>query len=377
MVDEADAVGQAATVTLDGAAGSARPSERRFLHFRVLKELGQGGMGVVYKAFDEKLRREVALKVPFERYVTDEARRRRFFREARSASKIRHPGVVEIHEVHDEHAPPFYVMELVRGETLRARLARGPASVARTLHLAKEICDVLAAAHAAGIVHRDLKPENVMVTDTGEVKLLDFGIAKVFASGDDFGHAATQSAVQTADGQVIGTPEYMSPEQATGAEVDARSDVFSFGVLLYEALTGVSPFRRGRAMEMAVAVSRDEAAPILSLRADVPRGVVRVVERCLAKDSGDTVRRRARAWRRAPRSRASPHTPMALAGGGTGSRCDGRRRRVARAAHTWGSGTGRIDLRGHRASDSGREWRSTAARVHPHAHRPPGRRLER
>ncbi len=259
--------------------------DRSLLHFRICERLGAGGMGTVYKALDEKLQRHVALKVLTRRQVSDEETTRALFREARLAARLGHPNIASIYEVHEEETPPFLVMEFVEGRTLRAELAEGPIPPARAVRIARDIAGALGAAHAMGIVHRDLKPANVMVAANGAIKLLDFGIATALKRPPDEtpgGEAA--AAVDTfGAGRVVGTPEYMSPEQSAGDPIDARSDVFTLGVVLYEMLTGVSPFRRQATADTLIAVREADAAPVEKLNPAVSADLGKVVGRCLAK----------------------------------------------------------------------------------------------
>jgi serine/threonine protein kinase len=214
-----------------------RPLER-IAHFRITGQLGRGGMGVVYRAVDESLRRTVALKL-LPDSAGNEERRQRFLREARSAAAITHPNVATIYQVGDAEGRIYIAMELVEGENLRARMTHGQLDLTTAKELALQIARGLAAAHDKGIVHRDLKPENVMITPSGVVKLLDFGLAKAGVERPASGRteaalAKTETVVTFDEGRVMGTPEYMSPEQALGEALDLRSDVFSFGIVLYE-----------------------------------------------------------------------------------------------------------------------------------------------
>jgi eukaryotic-like serine/threonine-protein kinase len=254
-------------------------------HFRIVEKLGEGGMGVVYRATDEKLRRSVALKVLPDSFAQDADRRRRFLREARSAAAVTHANIATVHDVGEADGHVFIAMELVEGETLRARLEKG-LSVAESVRIAKEIARGLARAHEKGIVHRDLKPENVMISRHDEVKILDFGLAKLREE-----QAATASALEeqdtatelTREGKLLGTPGYMSPEQARGQEVDARTDVFAFGVVLYEMVTGERPFVGETAQDVLIAVARDTPKRASVVNPLVPEHVDRIVERCLEK----------------------------------------------------------------------------------------------
>jgi serine/threonine-protein kinase len=248
--------------------------------FRVLAVLGRGGMGVVYRARDENLRRDVALKVLPRTYTDDPARRRRFLREARSAAAVSHPCVASIFEVGEAEGEVFIAMELVEGQSLRALFATGLLPVDRVLRIAVQIARGLAKAHERGIVHRDLKPENVMVDAEDHVKILDFGLAK--AAPDTSAPDGASSTELTGEGQVFGTPAYMSPEQIRGVEADATTDVFSFGVMLHELLAGERPFQ-GAGMEILVAIARDEAPPVGKTRPGIPAELEAIVARCLRK----------------------------------------------------------------------------------------------
>jgi serine/threonine-protein kinase len=265
----------------------------RVAHFRILGKLGQGGMGVVYRAEDEKLRRPVAIKL-LQDTSGDEERRQRFLREARSAASITHPNVAVVHAVDEADGRIYIAMELVEGEDLRHRLDRGRLDLATARDLAGQIARGLAAAHDKGIVHRDLKPENVMITPAGVVKLLDFGLAKgggaTPASGrSEAEQARTETVVTSESGRIMGTPAYMSPEQAAGKALDVRSDVFSFGIVLYEMLSGVRPFGGESTAAVLAAVLRDEPAPLRTRAgaAGVDAATEAVVMRCLAKRPGE------------------------------------------------------------------------------------------
>src|SRR5687768_4609003 len=243
-------------------------------------------MGEVYRARDRRLGREVALKVLPAELSADVDRLARFEQEARSASALNHPNIVTIHEIgrHDETS--YISMELVDGKTVRELMAAGPVPIRKLFGIAAQVADGLAKAHAAGIVHRDLKPENVMVSRDGFVKVLDFGLAKLVEpeSGSELSAMPTLARAQTHPGVVMGTVAYMSPEQASGEPVDFRSDQFSFGSILYEALGGEKPFSRKTAAETMSAIIREDPKPISALRAEVPLPLRWIVDRCLAKD---------------------------------------------------------------------------------------------
>jgi len=268
---------------------SGSPPER-IAHFRVIRKLGQGGMGVVYAAEDETLRRTVALKL-LPDAVGDDERRQRFLREARSAAAITHPNVATIYQVGEAQGRVYIAMELVEGETLRARMQSGPLDLASAKDLASQIARGLSAAHDKGIVHRDLKPENVMITRAGVVKLLDFGLAKAGADavsgGSQVAVAETETVVTSGEGRIMGTPEYMSPEQALGEPLDVRSDVFSFGIVLYEMLSGARPFGGATTRAILVAIARDTPPPLQGKAPGVDDATTALVLRCLAKASGE------------------------------------------------------------------------------------------
>src|SRR5688500_4054117 len=214
---------------------------RTLSHYEIVDELGAGGMGVVYRARDTLLERFVALKVLPADAMADASRQRRFLQEARAASALNHPLIVTIYDVIHEDGVNAIVMELIAGTSLQDLVARGPVPVPQALSIARQIADALGAAHAAGIVHRDLKPANVIVSDRGHAKVLDFGIAKLDPARNTEAEG-THTAALTMMGAIVGTAAYMSPEQARGETLDARTDVFSLGVVMYEMLSGRSPF---------------------------------------------------------------------------------------------------------------------------------------
>ena len=254
--------------------------------FHVTERLGQGGMGVVYRARDTLLDRFVALKVLPPDSSLDPERRRRFLQEARAASALNHPGIVSVFDVLTVDGQDVLVMELVEGETLESLLARRRPALGEALGLAVRIADALARAHAAGIVHRDLKPANVMVTADG-VKVLDFGLAKLIESPTADAESPTISPAglaMTRERMILGTVGWMSPEQAAGGTIDARSDIFAFGVLLYEMLTGRHPFRRATTLETLAAIRDEEPPPPSRIVPTLPPEIDRAVLRCLRKE---------------------------------------------------------------------------------------------
>ncbi|UCF69293.1 MAG: protein kinase, partial [Acidobacteriota bacterium] len=261
-------------------------------HFRILDKLGEGGMGVVYRAEDENLGRRVALKVLHGRFVADEERRARFLREARTAAAITHPNIGTIYEVDEDDGTIFIAMELIEGRSLGRLIGNRPLSTEQLLEIALGVAEGLARAHRSQIVHRDLKPENIVVDSDGQVKILDFGLAKLIEPRqgpiiDEREQSQTLSADVTRDGRILGTAAYMSPEQARGLPVDQRSDVFSFGVVLYEMMTGQAPFRGETVTDTLTSILRDTPAPVAQFNADAPSELERILSRCLAKDPKD------------------------------------------------------------------------------------------
>ena len=251
--------------------------------------LGSGGMGEVYRAEDSRLRRTVAIKVLSPDLATPD-RVARFEQEARAASALNHPNILTIHDVGRERGTAFIAMEWVDGRTIREMLKQGAVPLRRAIHLARQVAEGLAKAHAAGIVHRDLKPENVMVTGDGLAKIVDFGIAKLNAetavSPPPDVRTVTHAGA-TAFGSVLGTLGYMSPEQASGQPVDFRSDQFALGLLMYELVTRTRPFERPTTAQSLAATIDDDPAPIESLSPDVPAHLAAVVARCLAKNPAE------------------------------------------------------------------------------------------
>src|SRR5215475_5001695 len=238
-------------------------ASQRLGPYQVLSPLGAGGMGEVWRARDERLGREVAVKVLPEEVSSDAGRLKRFEKEARAASALNHPNIVTIYDIGSADSVAFIAMERVEGKTLRELLFGGGLPIKRLLQIAAQIAAGLAKAHEAGIVHRDLKPENVMVTKDGLVKILDFGLAKQTGpvSGSDEGsHLPTETG--TSPGVVLGTVGYMSPEQAAGQTIDFRSDQFSFGSILYEMVTGRRAFQKKTAVETLSAILREDPRPM-------------------------------------------------------------------------------------------------------------------
>jgi len=258
---------------------------KQLAHYTITSKLGEGGMGVVYEAVDGYLDRSVALKLLPHDALANPARKLRFVQEAKTASALNHPHIVTIYDINCADGVDYIAMELIRGRTLAQALSRGKLPLTDALKYGVQIADALAAAHAAGIVHRDLKPGNIMITERGDVKVLDFGLAKLTDAADttEEDETRTQQAV-TEEGSVVGSAPYMSPEQAQGRKVDARSDIFSFGSVMYEMLTGTRAFRGANRTATMAAILKTEPEPASKLALDLPREVERVVTRCLRKD---------------------------------------------------------------------------------------------
>ena len=252
-------------------------------HYRILSRLGRGGMGEVYLAQDLTLDRKTALKFLPANQTVDESARKRLEREAHSAARLDHPFICKIYEVVRSDDRPFIAMEYVEGLTLREELATGALPLPRAIRIASELAEALDLAHQRGIVHRDLKPSNVMLTPDGHVKVMDFGLAKqVMAAGDEFASIGTMTVTQTGD--LAGTLAYMSPEQLRATPIDARSDVFAFGLLFHEMVTGVHPFRRPSPISTTDAILNEPEPPLDDRVPDAPPLLAHLIGRCLAKD---------------------------------------------------------------------------------------------
>ena len=258
---------------------------KKLLHYEILHLIGKGGMGDVYAAQDTKLGRKVALKILPSEMAADPERRARFEREAKAVAALNHPNIVTIHSVEEADGVHFITMELVEGKTLSELIPESGCPLSSLLDRAVAMTDAVSAAHGRGITHRDLKPDNVMVTDDGRVKVLDFGLAKLRGEGTDEAAATRLAAdAQTAEGKILGTAAYMSPEQAEGKTVDSRSDIFSLGTILYEMATGARPFQGDTVISTMSAILRDHPPPPSDARPDLPPDLARIVRRCLEKD---------------------------------------------------------------------------------------------
>src|SRR5271169_931967 len=257
-------------------------------HYRIEAKLGEGGMGLVYRAFDTHLDRPVAIKILRADATISPERKRRFVQEAKAASALNHPNIIHIYDISSSGDTDFIAMEFVAGKTLHQLIGKNDLPLRDTLKYSIQIADALARAHSAGIVHRDLKPANIIIDEDGRVKLLDFGLAKLTEKTVD-SEAATatmtaEDALQTEEGSIVGTVAYMSPEQAEGRKVDARSDIFSFGAVLYEMVTGRRPFEGATRISTLSAILHEEPQPPCDLVPDLPAELQIIISRCLRKD---------------------------------------------------------------------------------------------
>lgn len=258
---------------------------RRLAHYEILEKLGQGGMGEVYRAHDDKLGRDVALKVLPEDAARDPERRARFLREARSVAALKHPNIVTIHSVEEVDGIPFITMELVEGHSLSFMIPPDGLRLDHFFNYAVPLADAIAFAHDRGITHRDLKPANVMIDHDHRVKVLDFGLAKLFAPDTILESAETlMRTSDTAAGRILGTPAYMSPEQAEGKSIDHRSDIFSLGIVLYEMTTGTRPFQGDTPISTISSILKDQPRSVTDLKPANPRELARIISHCLEKD---------------------------------------------------------------------------------------------
>ncbi len=264
----------------------------KLAHYEILEPIGKGGMGEVYRARDGKLGRDVAIKVLPDEFAQDEQRLRRFQREAKVLASLNHPNIAAIHGLEESEGTHYLVLELVPGETLAERISRGPIPMEEALDIATKIAEALEEAHEQGIVHRDLKPANIKQTEDGKIKVLDFGLAKVFREetpAADSSMSPTLTRVDTRVGVILGTAAYMSPEQAKGKRVDKRADVWAFGVVLYEMLTGKRAFDGEDVSDTLAAVLRAEV-DWNRLPSETPVRLHQLLKACLQKDSRQRVR---------------------------------------------------------------------------------------
>src|SRR5690349_7194392 len=256
-------------------------------HYRILEKLGAGGMGVVYLAEDMKLGRKVAIKVLSNEFTTNRDRLHRFEQEASAASNLNHPNILTIHEVGIDNGRHYIATEFIDGVTLRHKALASDLEIPQILDIAVQVASALEEAHVAGIVHRDIKPDNIMVRRNGYVKVLDFGLAKLTETVDrtpSDAEASTRVMVQTDAGVVMGTSHYMSPEQARGRPVDARSDIWSLGVVIYELIAGRTPFEGETSTDVIVAITQKEPPPLARFAPNVPAELEWIVMKALRKD---------------------------------------------------------------------------------------------
>ncbi|MCH7783684.1 serine/threonine protein kinase [candidate division KSB1 bacterium] len=246
------------------------------LHYKIIEKIGEGGMGVVYKARDTKLDRVVALKFLPEDLLRDKTAKERFTQEAKSASKLDHPNICTIHAVEEVDDRLFIAMAYYEGETLQEVIDKGPMKIDEVLTITNKVADGLHEAHSKGIVHRDIKPSNIMLTDRGQVKIMDFGLAKSIAG-----------SLVTKAGTTLGTIGFMSPEQSRGEEVDSRTDIWSLGVLLYYMLAGQSPFKGEYEQAIIYSILNTEPEPVTGIRTGVPVELENYIGKCLEKDRED------------------------------------------------------------------------------------------
>ncbi|MCK5406683.1 MAG: serine/threonine protein kinase, partial [Candidatus Krumholzibacteria bacterium] len=257
---------------------------KTFGHYEIIERIGKGGMGEVYKARDTRLDREIAIKI-LPKDTADSDRLKRFEREAKAVAALKHPNIVTIHSVEEIDGRPCLTMELIDGKTLSELIPSGGLPLEQYFELAIPLSVALVAAHAKGITHRDLKPPNVMVDADGTLKVLDFGLAKLFAAPDGSEDATVVGEDSaTGEGRVLGTVYYMSPEQAEAKPLDQRSDIFSLGVVLYEMATGKRPFSGDTPISTISAILKDTQPSVTEVRENLPRHLARVINRCLEKN---------------------------------------------------------------------------------------------
>src|SRR5580692_2996906 len=284
FIEQPAFAGQLTTTSSVGpvtAADAPRPDLKGVAvgHYRILEEIGVGGMGQVFRALDTRLHRTVAIKVLPSTHVADPDRKRRFLQEARAASKLNHPNIVMLHDMASDGGVDYLVMEYVAGKTLKEMIPPEGLSISEAGGYAIQLAGALAVAHAAGLIHRDIKPANIMVTNDGQVKVLDFGLAKRLTPAG----ADSLDAGQSLPGMLVGTVSYMSPEQTRGEPLDARSDIFAFGSVLYEAVTGQRPFRASSLLSTMHEIAQHDPPPPSRVQPRVPLWLEQIILRCLRK----------------------------------------------------------------------------------------------
>src|SRR5437870_5269829 len=256
-------------------------------HYRIIEKLGSGGMGEVFLAQDTKLERKVAIKMLPAKSIDDAQAKKRLFREARAAATLDHPNICSIYEVNEDGDCLFIAMQYVEGQTLATRLVESPLAPDEVIDIGIQVAEALSEAHARGVIHRDIKPQNVMITPRGQVKVLDFGLARVTQNEHSTDPEAKTVTQLTEEGYIVGTVAYMSPEQLRGQPVDARSDLFSLGVMLYECAAGKPPFTGNSKIEISSKVLQVEPRKPSELNPGVPRGLERIILKAMAKEAGD------------------------------------------------------------------------------------------
>ena len=263
------------------------PQGTKLGRYEIRSQLGAGGMGEVYLALDSDLNRKVALKVLPEDFATKPHAMQRFIQEAKAASALNHPNIITIYEIGTEGGTYFIAAEFIDGETLRNYVLRSQLSVSKAIEIGLQVASALSTAHAAGIIHRDIKPDNIMLRRDGIVKVLDFGLAKLterWTTSDVDPDAATKAIVQTQSGVIVGTTAYMSPEQTRALDVDTRTDIWSLGVVLYEMIAGVTPFKGHTASDTSAAILKSDPTPLSEMLPETPFELERIVSKALQKD---------------------------------------------------------------------------------------------
>ena len=244
--------------------------------YKIFEEIGRGGMGVVYKAKDTRLDRTVALKFLSSEFTLDKEAKQRFVQEAKAAAALNHSNITIIHEIDEHEGQTFIAMEHIPGESLKQRLRNGSLAIDESREIALQVAEGLKEAHSKGIIHRDIKPANIMLTEKGQAKITDFGLAKL-SGGADLTKAST----------IMGTVAYMSPEQARGEEVDHRTDIWSLGAMLYEMLAGERPFQKAQEQALIFAILNDKPAPLSLIRSEIPAQIEQVIEKALSKKASE------------------------------------------------------------------------------------------